>query len=150
MSKFLTDTSCIIPFLCDWHPHHLRTQQEIEHRLADGETMVVAAHALTEAYSVLSRLPRPLRLTPAEALAVLRANFMANDVETVALSASGYHRLLQSAAEQEVAGGRIYDAVIVACALAAGAQTLLTFNDRDFRALAPAELKIVVPQEREY
>jgi predicted nucleic acid-binding protein len=44
----------------------------------------------------------------------------------------------------EIAGGRSYDALIAACAQAAGAARLLTFNARDFAAVAP-DLDLIVP-----
>ena len=40
----------------------------IERRLDGGEHMSLAAHALTEAYSVLTRFPAPHRLAPADAV----------------------------------------------------------------------------------
>lgn len=65
--------------------------------------------------------------------------------ELIALDAGSYRRLLQSAPSQQVAGGRTYDAVIVACALAGGADTLLTFNEAHFRSLAGGTIHIAVP-----
>lgn len=56
-----------------------------------------------------------------------------------------YLRLLQSAPDRNILGGRIYDALIVACAVEAGADVLLTFNERHFIDLAPPSLQIVVP-----
>lgn len=38
--------------------------------------MIVAAPALIETYSVLTRLPAPHRLSPAAALSVVEANFL--------------------------------------------------------------------------
>jgi hypothetical protein len=66
-------------------------------------------------------------------------------VETVALEAQAYHQLLRTAPEQGLAGGSIYEAVIIACGLAARVDALLTFNERQFQALAVQGIAIVVP-----
>ena len=145
MARFLSDTSCIVAALCVWHVHHERASGEIDRRLNAGETMIVAAPTLVETYSVLTCLPPPNRLSSAETFALLEANFLGSEVETVALTAAAYHRLLQEGLERRIGGGQIYDAVIVACGLAAEADTLLTFNEPHFRRLADDRIQIVVP-----
>ncbi len=145
MARFLTDTSCMVAAVCGWHQHHERSVREIEQRLSSGEELLVAAAGLAEAYAVLTRLPPPHRLSPPDARALLTANFMGNMAETVALGADTYANLLQSAPERGIAGGAIYDAVILESGLVAGADVLLTFNDRQFRALAGSAIQIVVP-----
>jgi predicted nucleic acid-binding protein len=117
----------------------------MERRLDTGETLVVAAPALIETYAVLTRLPPPHRLSPKHAETLLKVNFMGETVDMVALSADGYRRLLQTAADRGIAGGLLYDAVIHACCIAAEAETLLTFNERQFRHLAVDGIEIVVP-----
>lgn len=106
--------------------------------------MITAAHALAEAYAVLTRFPAPYRLSPADALALLDGNFMAH-ARVVALSANGYRQLLRRAADQGIAGGRIYDRVIAACALRAKATAFLTFNADHFAELAADGLEVVTP-----
>jgi predicted nucleic acid-binding protein len=135
----------MVAALCAWHEHHDRAARDIERRLNNGEVLVLAAPALVETYAVLTRLPPPHRLSPADSRALLEANFMSDTVDTVALDAEAYRRLLQSAPERGVAGGRIYDAVIVACARAARVDALLTFNERQLQPLAGGGMKIVVP-----
>ncbi len=106
--------------------------------------MIVAAAALIEAYSVLTRLPAPHRIAPADALSLLDANFV-RGVTVVALSATRYRALLRLAPGEDVSGSRIYDAVIAACARRARARTLLTFNTSHFAPFAGADLDIVTP-----
>ena len=145
MPRFLPETSCLVAALCVWHEHNERAAREIERRLDRGESLVVAAPALVETYAVLTRLPSPHRLSPADSRALLEANFLGADVETVALEADAYHHLLREAPERGIAGGSIYDAVIIACGLAARVDALLTFNERQFQALAVQGIAIVVP-----
>lgn len=145
MPRFLPDTSCMVAALCSWHEHHERAARELERRLEDGDTLVVAAPALVETYVVLTRLPSPHRLSLADSLALLEVNFMSGGVEAVTLDAEAYASLLRSAPGRGIAGGRTYDAVIVACAVASGANVILTFNERQFSPLANQGVQVVVP-----
>jgi predicted nucleic acid-binding protein len=135
----------MVPLVCTWHVHHEPAWREIERRLARGEEMCLAAPALLETYAVLTRLPRPNRLAPIEGRAVLEAGFLRRAVRTVSLDVEAYQDLLLAAPDRQIAGGAIFDAVIIACALTAGADAILTFNERQFRFLAPPELEVVVP-----
>jgi predicted nucleic acid-binding protein len=144
MAAFLLDTSCMVAAVCSWHEHHERAALAIESRLDRRERMVVAAPSLIEAYSVLTRLPAPHRLSPADALSLMEANFM-RPVKVVALPADDYKAILRGAPAAGISGGRIYDAIIAACAHRENVRTLLTFNDSHFRPLAGPKLAVVVP-----
>ena len=137
------DTSCMIAAVCGWHEQHRAAADEIERRLEHGERLSVAAHAFSETYAVLTRLPAPHRLAPSDAWELLRANFT-EGVLVLALSARQHVGLLRRLAQSGVSGGRTYDAVIAECAVRAGARALLTFNPRHFEP-APKDLAIIVP-----
>lgn len=143
-ATFFVDTSCIIAAVCGWHTRHADAAAEIERRLGVSEKQATAAHAIAEAYAVLTRIPAPHRLSPAEALTLLESNFIAG-TRVVALDAAGYRSLLKRAALEGIAGGRTYDAVIGECALKAKAVVLLTFNEGHFSRLAVEGVRIVVP-----
>lgn len=106
--------------------------------------MLVAAPALVEAYAVLTRLPPPHRLSPADTLALLEGNFM-SAAKTVALGGKSYRTLLRRASDDGIAGGRTYDAVIAACVFKAKAATLLTFNESHFLPFVGRGIEVVVP-----
>jgi toxin FitB len=146
MPRFLVDTNCIVAALQPEHPDKDRAVGEINRRLGARETMVVAAHSLVEAYSVLTRVPRLLRITPHGALAAIQQSFIER-AEIVALDESGYVPSLRQTAEDGLAGGRVYDAVIAACAVRARVDAVLTFNERHFRPLLPDSIEVVVPSE---
>jgi predicted nucleic acid-binding protein len=129
------------------HPYHERVVAEIGRRLAAGDALIMAAPALVEAYSVLTRMPLPRRLSPDNAWRLLEADFLDQAAEIVAPDAAAYRDLLSSAPGQGTAGGRIYDAVIVACARAARVDAILTCNERQFVPLATGAIEIVVPAE---
>jgi predicted nucleic acid-binding protein len=133
----------MIAAVCSWHEHHEAAANEIENRLAARAKMIVAAPALIEAYAVLTRLPPPHRLSPQTALTLLENNFLKLGT-VIALNAKAYQTLLLSAPKNNVAGGRMYDAVIGACAEQARAGAVLTFNAGDFVALGQ-HYEIIVP-----
>lgn len=133
----------MIAAVCSWHEHHESAANEIEHRLARREKMIVAAPALVEAYAVLTRLPPPHRISPDTAFTLLENNFM-KAATVIALNAKSYEALLRLAPKNGVAGGRAYDAVIGTCAERGNAATVLTFNADDFAALGK-DFAVVIP-----
>ncbi len=145
LPRFMPDTNCIVALLSPRHEHHERAIAEMERRLDDGETLVVAAPTLVETYSVLTRLPAPHRLSPVDCRALIEANFSPDTAEVVALSADGYRRLIHDAPASNLSGGRVYDAVIAACARSGHVDTLLTFNERHFTLFGGKDLAIVAP-----
>jgi predicted nucleic acid-binding protein len=145
MPSFLPDTSCMVAAVCGWHVHHVSASLEVKRRLGEGESLILAAPTLVEAYAVLSRLPPPHRLSPADGWLLIRASFVDHAAEVVALDSDAIQRLLDEHAARGVAGGGIYDALIVGCALKAGANAILTFNARQFRPVAPADTRVIVP-----
>jgi len=134
----------MVAAVSSWHSHHERARQEIENRLGRQQGMIVAGPALIEAYSVLTRLPSPHRISPTDARSLLEANFL-QGVKVVALGAAAYGVLLRRAPEAEISGGHAYDAVIAACARKAKVDALLTFNEKHFLPFAGDDLEIVVP-----
>ena len=133
----------MIAAVCSWHEHHGQAAGEIQRRLERRERMVVAAPALVEAYSVLTRLPPPHRLSPEDSMMLLEANFI-KGAKLIALQVGDYQDLLRQAPKNGVAGGQTYDAVIAMCAIKAKASALLTFNPSDF-LFAAKQIEIIVP-----
>lgn len=131
MTTFALDSSCMVAAVCTWHEHHRSAAASIERRLARGERLAIAAHALVETYAVLTRLPSPHRLAPTDAWALVNANF-ARPAKIIALTGAAHASLLEELAGTGISGGRTYDAVIAACARQARVSTLLTFNPRHF------------------
>ena len=141
--RVLLDTNCLVAYAIAAHEFHAATFNEVERRRHVADEFLVASHSLTEAYSVLTRMPPPYRLTPADALAAIDATW--GKTETVALTAAELWRALKISAKAEIRGGRIYDAVIGACAHKAKAKEILTWNIRHFdgvgiAAVSPREV----------
>lgn len=145
MAAFVLDTTVIVAVLCSWHEHHGRATREIERRVDAGDSLLMAGPALVESYAVLTRLPSPYRLSPANALTLLEANFPEECAHPVVLDSSEYAKLVNGAPSRGIVGGAMHDAVIYACAEAAGAAAVLTFNERHFRRIALAGVNLIVP-----
>ena len=142
MTRYLCDTSALVATVCSWHEHHGRTLAERERRERAGEELVLAAHSLAEAYAVLTRLPAPNRLRSRDAIALLEANW--RETPVVHLTASETWRALRRAQRRGVIGAQTYDMLISACAVKAGAATIITWNVRHFAAATP-EIGIEAP-----
>ena len=128
---FALDTSCMVAAVCSWHARHAAAAGEIERRLDRGERMAIAAHAIAETYAVLTRLPAPHRLAPADAWTLVRTNFV-DQADLVTLDGPAHVAVLAQFAAAGIGGGRTYDGLIAACAGTSGAKALLTFNGRHF------------------
>jgi predicted nucleic acid-binding protein len=139
--RVLVDTNYIVALAVPAHDHHLATFADYHRRRSEGHQLVVAAHSLVEAYSVLTRMPPPFRLAPADAFVLLDQSW--GKAEAYALTAAECWRMVRSQAARGVAGGRIHDYEIAECARKAKADEILTWNVRHFdaagvRAVAPA------------
>jgi uncharacterized protein with PIN domain len=132
-----------VPLLAEWHQHHERTTRNYRARIGRGEQPVIAALALLECYSVLTRLPHPVRTPPDIAEQVLTRYFA--DVEVAGLAPDTGWRAIRSLAALELGGGRIYDAAIAFTVAGAGASVLLTWNVKRSLTLAPPGLEIQQP-----
>lgn len=135
MTRYLCDTSTLVAKVCSWHEHHTRTLAELERRERAGEELVLAAHSLAETYAVLTRLPGPNRLRSGDAIALLEANW--RETPVIHLTAAETWRTLRRAHRRGMIGGQTYDMLIAACALKAGARTILTWNVRHFARATP-------------
>ena len=133
--RVLLDANCLVAAALPQHEHHGVTLADLARRRSAGHTFVLAAHAVLEAYAVLTRLPPPHRLAPADAAAVLDRNWSA--CESFALTGPETWRLLRQQATSGSGGGRVYDAAIAACGRKGKADELLTWNVRHFGGAQP-------------
>ena len=96
----------------------------------------LAGHATFETYSVLTRLPLPLRLNASQASAVLGAAFSAD----CWLDATGTGELRQRLAGLDIVGGSVYDALVGQAAVTNN-RTLLTRDRRAERTYRSLEVE---------
>jgi predicted nucleic acid-binding protein len=143
--KVLLDTSVLVAGTLRLHADYQRARPWLL-KASKGEVQaIIAAHALAEAYAVLTRLPRPLRASPAVAWQLIERNVL-NSTEIIALTSADYRDLIEHLAQTGIAGGATYDAVIACVAAQAQVDHIVTFNVRDFRRVYPAlAASIIVP-----
>jgi predicted nucleic acid-binding protein len=143
VSVIALDSSVMVAAVCAWHERHVVVAADLERRLDAGGRLAIPAHALIEAYAVLTRLPAPHRLAPADAWTLLEANFV-KPAKVVAIDGGAHGKLLARLAAAGTGGGRTYDALIAEQVAAAGADVLLTLNPRHFEP-PPAGVTVVEP-----
>lgn len=118
----LVDTSVAIALVVSDHEHHAATFKAVGHR-----RLGLAGHAAFETFSVLTRLPPPVRRAPAAVARILASGFPG----TRFIRPGVANELLERLASEGIAGGSVYDALVGATA----SQHDLTLVTRDRRAL---------------
>ena len=121
-----------------------RDAQAAMDAVADGKVPgpTTAWHCCLEYYSVVTRLPEELRLTPALALELLEAEILGR-FDIVDLPPDARLEFLRMAAAQRVAGGRLYDAHIAETARRCGAKVVVTENLRHFPSSPELPFRVV-------
>ena len=142
MTVTAVDTSVLVAALLAWHESHEPARDSLLDAL--GGVLVVPAPALVEAYAVMTRLPAPHRISPADACELLSGSFKQR-AKVVGLAEKETWRFLHETASRGVAGGATFDALILACARKGGAQRVLTLDRRDFLRLGTGEIEVVIP-----
>lgn len=144
--KLAFDTSVLVAGLHRAHPHHGRAVVWLD-AVAEGRLTGLATwHALAELWSVLTRLPKPARASPEQALQVVRRVRSVYDVRPV--DPAVYDEALQRCTDRQLSSGVLFDALHLVAAEHAGADALVTFNGSDFlRLTAPASPRIVIPPD---
>ena len=146
VSVFL-DTSVLLAGLVDFGPQSAPAQSLL-HAVAEQRVTAPATawHCCLEFFSVATRLPPEFRVSAADAVTLLQSEvfprFAVHD-----LPPADRGPLLQAAAHDRIAGGRIYDAHIAEVARAAGAHVVVTDNRRHFLSALRHGMRIETPSE---
>ena len=146
VSVFL-DTSVLLAGLVDFGPQSAPAQS-IMHAVVEKRVPAAgtAWHCCLEFFSVATRLPPEFRLTPANAVQLLQEEVFAR-MAVHDLPPGDRTALLKAAAQDSIAGGRIYDAHIAEVARAAGATVIVTDNRRHFLAALRHGIRVETPPE---
>jgi predicted nucleic acid-binding protein len=140
------DSSVVVAALLAWHEHHEPAADAVEGAFRE-RGVVLPVPALVESYAVMTRLPAPHRLSPRDAHDLLKQNF-GESAKAAGVTGADAWALLARLAADGVAGGRTYDALILAAAVKARADVLLTLNSSDFEPLARGDIEIRSPLTR--
>jgi len=141
------DTSVLLAGLIDLGPATAGAQRVMD-AVADGRIPSVrtAWHCCLEFYSVATRLPPELRLTPSDALRLVEAEILAR-MRVDQLPAGSFAEFLRAAAREPTVGGRIYDAHIAEVARIGKAHVVVTDNRRHFASLMRHGIRVLTIDE---
>jgi len=122
--------------------------QRIMAAIATGgiERPLTAWHCCLEFYSISTRLPGELRLSPADANLLVEQEILAR-FHVHALPRSRRKSFVAAAGGDGIAGGRIYDAHLAEIARLAGADIVVTENRRHFMQLLRHGVRVLTASE---
>jgi predicted nucleic acid-binding protein len=132
--KILFDTSVLVAALLTNHSNHSLAFPSLEAAQRREIRGYISAHSLAELYSVLTRLPEPLRVSPDEAQALIVD--LSDYLEVVSLQSEDYKAAIAQMVALKLPGAGIFDALIAQAALKDKVNHLLTLNAKDFIRLS--------------
>lgn len=128
------DTSVLIPAFLEDHVHHEASHKALA-QIGQFNSAVCCERSLALFYSAVTRLPRPHRLEPDQALLCL--DQIGQKVQIIALQAQEYLNEVKRAVGARIPGNQIDDVLMLACARKASAGKIFTWNVARLSALAP-------------
>jgi predicted nucleic acid-binding protein len=141
------DTSVLLAGLVDFGPQSAPAQ-EVLHAVAEGKAgkAGTAWHCCLELYSVATRMPPEFRLKPADAVTLILEEVF-DRMAVYDLPHASRQSFFQLLAQENITGGRVYDAHIAEVARAAGATVIVTDNRRHFLAALRHGIRVETPPE---
>jgi predicted nucleic acid-binding protein len=132
MKEFF-DTSVLIAAFWGGHIHHPPSVKRFG--TAQKKHSACGVHSLAEVYAVMTALPVKPLIPPEQGL--LFVEEVRARLTPISLTEEEYFATIQNAAARGFTGGRIYDALLLACASKSKAQSIYTWNIKHYQALAP-------------
>lgn len=127
------ETSVLIASWQETHTHH---QQSFDLVQSLSSTIACTSiHCVVEMFSVMTRMPPPLRVSSSEAMRLVDQTRTLLSV--LSLDTTKAFEALNSFVERNLGGGMVYDAMILACARNADSQKIYTWNKKHFDKIAP-------------
>jgi predicted nucleic acid-binding protein len=134
--KCFLDTSVLVAAFHVEHPHH---QPSFDLFVSCEKARACCSlHSLLEVYAVLTGMRVASRRASGDQALLFIGNIR-DRLTLVGLDEQEYSQMLDTSAAAGFAGGAIYDALHGHCALKAEAETIYTWNTKDFLRL-PAEI----------
>lgn len=127
------DTSVLVAAGQVTHVHHERSFARIA--ATSQAYSFCAVHSYAEVYATMTALPYRLGLPPADVSLFIQS--LQSRLTPVVLSAEDYLDTIKRLAERGLSSGKIYDALLLACAARSGAEVIYTWDLKHFRAIAP-------------
>jgi predicted nucleic acid-binding protein len=129
--KAFLDTSVLVATFYAHHQHH-QPSIDLFLRFKKNDACC-GAHSLAEIYASLTGRTGRDRVSGDQAMLFL--GDVRERLTVVSLSDREYFKALESSSALGIAGGAIYDAILGHCALKSKAQTIYTWNMKDFLRL---------------
>jgi predicted nucleic acid-binding protein len=134
--NILLDTSVLVAAIVEAHPAHdaaLPWLQRVKHGEDRG---LIAAHTIAELYAILTTLPIRPKISPEGAKQLIQQDVL-SACDIITLSDEDYKAIIDHLSEAGIAGGVIYDALILYTALKTDVEQVITLNEKDFRRIYP-------------
>ena len=131
------DTSVLIAASSASHPHHIQALAALSLVRNPNNRGWMSQHTVAETYAILTNAPLVPRIHPAEALTIIKENFLPW-ISIVPLAPEDYLEVITQMAEAGWRSGKIYDALHLRCAAKQPIDRICTFNVKEFQQLAPA------------
>jgi predicted nucleic acid-binding protein len=132
MKEFF-DTSVLVAAFWGGHRDHAASIKLLA--AANRKQSTCAMHTPAEVYAAMTALPiRPI-LPPEQVMLFVQE--VRDRLTLVSLDESEYFETIQQAAGAGFTSGRVYDALLLRCAVKVKAQAIYTWNLKQFRAIAP-------------
>src|SRR5881396_2592682 len=132
MNEFF-DTSVLVAAFWGGHVHHPPSVKRFA--AAEKRRSACGIHSLAEVYAVMTALPVKPMIPPEQVL--LFVEEVRDRLTLVSLTSEEYFATIQRTAARGFSSGRVYDALLLACAAKVGARTIYTWNLKHYHALAP-------------
>ena len=137
------DTTILVAGSEQSHPHYAQARPALLRVAAGQDKGFMALHSAAEVFAALTRLPVQPRIHPVEAVRIITDNIVPH-FEVVHLGNEDYLEALEAMASGGWIGAKIYDALLLRCAIKRAVERIYTFNLADFRKLAPAGLQAII------
>jgi predicted nucleic acid-binding protein len=127
------DTSVLVAAGQVTHVHHDRSFERVA--VATKLRSCCALHTFAEVYSSMTAMPPPVTLPPNDVLRFVQD--LERRLVPIALDAQEYLETIEKTAARGLTSGKIYDALLLACAAKSQAQIIYTWNLKHFHSIAP-------------
>lgn len=144
--KLMLDTSVMVALIVAGHPEHAQTLARFKRLQTKKDTLVLCMHSLVELYAVLTRMPASPKIGPDLAKRLIKDNIEQLGIKTISLDALDYMAVLDEMTSLGLAGGLVYDMLIVQAARKSKSEGILTLNQSDFRRLCEhLSIRVILP-----
>jgi predicted nucleic acid-binding protein len=133
--KAFVDTSVLVAAFYVEHPHH-QPSFDLFVR-CEKKDACCGLHSLAEVYATLTAMRAASRRASGDQALLFIGNIR-DRFALVGLDEQEYFQMLEASAAAGLTGGAIYDAILGYCALKADAETIYTWNTKDFLRLSVA------------